>query len=465
MRWLFVIVVLTWAGLAIAQQPATSATATASAASAAPSVSASAAPQLPPGHPPPGQMPAGHPPPGHGSQNTVQNRTVVDPELPPGTIDVQILDATGKPVPHAPITLGILFSSVTEGEKRDRKAVVADAEGRYRFTDMKWGVGTSYRVTSNLEEASFGSDPFGLKDTAGVRTVLHVFKPVKTLAQAAFVMEAIVLLEIKEDSIAVNHLVRTVNVGDVAFISDIRVPLPNNFKAFTTQEQMGGHGVSEEDGSLVLHGTFPPGQAEVTYRYMIPLEGGDEQRLRLPMWPRVIATRVVMGAGPDMKMEIAGFPAARAGRWHDGKRVLETQRKADVRLGMQSLMANLDPQFIDVKLSGIPTPGPSRLIALMLMALAVCGGSYYLYWSKLAGASQKTEEHADLAEARDALLDELAALEQARNKGDVGPQSYKRLRDALLDALARIVTRLDATKPKHKKPKKKKKKKRKKTAA
>jgi hypothetical protein len=53
------------------------------------------------------------------------------------------------------------------------------------------------------------------------------------------------------------------------------------------------------------------------------------------------------------------------------------------------------------------------------------------------------DTRADLVEAREALLDEIVALERAHKKGDVGPKTYARVRASLLDALARIVNKLE----------------------
>ena len=406
--------------------------------------------QMPPGHPPTGQMPPGHPPtgrtpPGHpsGARQPPRNSVLNDKELPPGTIDIQILDSSGRPVPNAPITLAILFSSVTKGESRERKVVTADEMGRFRFSDMKRGSGTSYRIVSNVDEASFASDPFGLKDEAGIRVKLHVFPPIRDLAKAPFVMEAVVIIEIKDESIAINHLLRTLNVGNVAYVpTGVRMALPEDAKAFNTGDSMEGQGIIERDGSLELVGTYPPGQTEMTYRYQVPRGTDAMQRLKLPLPPRVVATRVMVGANAEMSMRIAGFPDANPNRLTDGKRVLETTRKVNLRGGMAALMANTSPQLLEVEISGLPTPGSTRLVSLLLAIAAIFGGLYYLY-STHGDATLFGEQRRDLEDARDTLLDEIALLHRAKRTGTLGPRTFARVRDALMDALARIVDKLD----------------------
>ena len=371
--------------------------------------------------------------------------------LPPGVVDIQIVDGEEQPVPNAPIVLTILKNSVTEGESTSTATGTTDAQGRYNFTNLQTGSGVSYTVTTSRDQASFASGPFGLKDKAGVRVLLHSFEPITSLAEAPLVMEAIVLLDVKQDTIAVNHLLRTLNVGRKAYVAtDVRMPLPEGAKAFNQGGDgmgagMGGVAMVESEGQMELTGTFPPGEAELTYRYNLPLDGTEEARLKIPLPPRVVATRVVVGAGPKMGLEVAGFPKSASGRWQDGKRVLQTTKQASSRTGIAGLMQNTSPQILDVHLTGLPSSGPAPLVALMLALGAGVAGLFYLMQHRDQRVLA-TDQREDLEEARDALLGEFALLEKSRRKGDIGPRTYERLRTALLDALARIVNRLELSK-------------------
>lgn len=436
-----------------AKPDAAPATTAAPKATAAPE--ASPAPEgegLPPGHPPTSEMPPGHPPAAAGGDrggfSPPQDSVSVVEGLPPGVVDIQIVDGDEQPVANAPITLTILKNSVTEGESTSTVTGTTDAQGRYNFSNLQTGSGISYTVTTSRDQASFASGPFGLKDQAGVRVLLHSYEPITSLAEAPLVMEAIVLLDVKQDTIAVNHLLRTLNVGRTAYVAtDVRMPMPEGAKAFNQGGEgmgsaMGGVAMVESDGQMELTGTFPPGEAELTYRYNLPLDSGGEARLKIPLPPRVVATRVVVGAGPKMNLEVAGFPKAASGRWQDGKRVLQTTKQANTRMGIAGLMQNTSPQILDVHLTGLPSSGPAPMIALLLALAAGAGGLVYLMQHRDQRVLA-TDQRQDLEEARDALLGEFAVLEKARRKGDIGPRTYDRLRAALLDALARIVNRLE----------------------
>ena len=97
---------------------------------------------------------------------------------------------------------------------------------------------------------------------------------------------------------------------------------------------------------------------------------------------------------------------------------------------------------LTITITGLPTTGPGRWLAVGLAATAILGAGSYA-WSRRRDDELPEDALADLREAREALLDEIVSLERAHKSGEVGPKSYERLRAALLDALARIVEKLE----------------------
>jgi hypothetical protein len=405
---------------------------------------------LPKGHPPAALPKAGRSPHGAGGQAKLQpDRVQLDPLLAPGSVLVTIVDAAGQPIAKAPIILAILENTVEKGESKSQRSATANERGRHRFDGLKTGTGISYRVTTIRGSGSFASQPFGLKDKQGMRVLLHVYPPTDKLADTLFVIEAFIVLDVKQDTVAVNHMLRTLNFGRNAYTpKGVTMKLPPGARAFSGKDNMNGIGVVEsKDGTAELVGTFPPGQAEITYRYSLPLRGGSTLALDLPLPPRVVQATVMVGAGPGMTLKIAGFPAATPARRRDGQRVLKTNRQPDMSRGVRGVLDKTSPEILSVMVTGLPTPGPGRWIALALAIAAAVGGVVGLRRDQKraadGNANLSDERREDLSEARDALLDEFVVLERARHDGEVGPRSYERLRGALLDALARVVSQLE----------------------
>jgi hypothetical protein len=84
----------------------------------------------------------------------------------------------------------------------------------------------------------------------------------------------------------------------------------------------------------------------------------------------------------------------------------------------------------------LPTPGPGRLLATLLAACGVVAG-LVLALSGRGGKSAVGQAKG----SRTSILEELAELERGRETGEVGPKTYNRVRQELIDALARTLVK------------------------
>jgi hypothetical protein len=412
---------------------------------------------LPPGHPNVGEnLPQGHPNVGnnphadpHGDEEEAlggrggffeapPDMAVEDPSIPAGTVVITIKDAEDKPIPKASVVLSILESSVSKGDSRKRRSVEMDDQGSASVDGLAFGAGMSYRVTTTRDGGSFASEPFGLSAKAGKRVILHAYESSSDVEKVLVGMQAFVFVSLKEDVLSVEHTFRIFNIGKTAWVPDaesVKMMLPDTHKAFNVMDSMSDVKFVEgakHDASLV--GTIGPGQNEVSFRYHVPLEGLERQSFRVSLPPRVGEVRVFSESGKTLGLDVNGFPSAQKQRGNDGRKLWITGRAA--QQGEKGIRA------LEIAITGLPTPGFGRWIAVIcaIMALGVAGA--FVVKQQSEGDTQD-EVRDDLVEARDALLGEFVTLEKAHKKGDIGPKTYKRLRDALLDALARIEARLE----------------------
>jgi hypothetical protein len=410
---------------------------------------------LPAGHPPVGEgLPAGHPPVEGGDEeggpqqemprdprffNPPQDTAVDDPSLPAGVIVVTIKDAQDKPLPGAPITLNILHSTVAKGESRERRSATADGSGMARFEGLSFGSGHSYQIVTKRGPATYSNPPVGLVDKAGKRIVVHAYDTSTNLEELTLAMQGIVYLSLREDSIQIEQLLSVYNLSPTAWQADAPIELPKGWKAFNKQESGGEARVDEVPGTgAALRGTFPPGRTDIDFRYQVPLDNEERQSIKIHLPPRVAQARVMAESSRTMGLSVAGFPGAQATEGRDGKRLLITEKQAQ--------RADGGVRDIDIELSGLPTPGKGRWVAVVLALLAMAAGGYYLLEHREAGIDADTRD--DLIDAREALLGEIVALERAHKSGEVGPKTYARVRASLLEALGRIVNMLEESKPK-----------------
>lgn len=437
--------------------------------------SASDAGALPPGHPSTDSLPSGHPPidddsdddepmdnphgdSPHGDSPHGQNphgenphggdassrffkpppdTADDDPALPLGTIVATIKDAHDKPVPFAEVTLGILHSSVAKGDSRERKAAQANDAGMIRFDGLEYGSGTTYRIIVQSGPAQFADEPFALGDKIGKRAVVHVYDVTTNIDDALVGMQGLVYLQLREDAIVIEEMFSVFNVGSVAWVADERVGLPAGFHAFNKPDSMDDVRFDEMKSGAALRGTISPGRHDANFRFNVSLDENEKQTIRIEMPPHVAQMRVIAEASKTMGLVVGNFPSSVKRTNRDGKRLLVTERQVTRQEGgMPSL---------EITLTGLPTRGSGRWVALAIAALAVIVGFLYLQQSR-AGGELDYDTREDLIEAREALLGEIVLLEKLHKKGDIGPKTYARLRTSLFDALARIVSMLDEAK-------------------
>jgi hypothetical protein len=244
-------------------------------------------------------------------------------------------------------------------------------------------------------------------------------------------------------------LFRYFNMGAVTWVPEVaQMRLPAGFKAFKAGEAMTDVRFEEVSGHGVkLRGTLSPGQHNVSFRFQLPRSDESAASFRFGLPPHTAEIRVIAEAAPSMQLDVDGFERPQVD-FTNGQRVLVTRHVA--KRGEPTL------ESFDVGLSGIPTPGPGRWIAVFLAAgLAALG---FAVWRGLVGHEAQDElRERDAERARQVLLDELVDLARARKAQRIGPGTYEQARKTLVDALSRIVSaHPELAKPKKagKKPKK-----------
>jgi hypothetical protein len=366
-------------------------------------------------------------------EDTIQE----DPTLPPGVLVVTVNDAQDRPIPRAPLKLSVLHQSVAKGDSREELTRTADESGVVRFEGLTTGSASQYRAITTRGPGSFSLGPFALGAERGKRAVVHAYEVSTSIDEVLVGMQAAVYVQLREDSLSVEHLFSVFNLGAVAWVPNITVSLPEGFKAFNKPDnaEEGVHFAEVKDTGAALRGTIAPGRHDATFRYQVPLENKEKQTLTIQLPPRVAQARVMVEASRQMGVEVPGFPPAERSQNRDGKRILITGRQVSREEG--------GLRKLEITITGLPTQGYGRWVAVVLAVTALAGGGAFVYARRGKEEEMDEETRDELIEARDALLDEIAELERAHRRGDVGPKTYARIKNALLDSLARIVAMLE----------------------
>ena len=353
--------------------------------------------------------------------------SVVDAELPPGTIAVEVVDPTGAAAPEQAVRLGVMEQS----GGRESKACLTNEKGTCSFDGLLTGTQHSYRVNVPYEGARYSSTPFRLDAAKGQRVRVARLPTTKD-DRRVFQVLGRTMIEFRDDRAHISQEARLTNLGEATYVfpeGGMAIRLPEGFKAFDSAAVMTDQRLAATEHGLEISGSLPPGRADLMWTYDIPI-GGTSISIQQPVPFATMEYQVVSDYVDGMTLEVEGFQVARV---HEG---------ADRRYLVAGLMrrpgeAPIDPLRIHIR--GIPGGGPLPYLAGAIALIFVFLGVWLLF--------RPLDQTAMLARVRDGrradLLDDIASLEGQRKSRAIGPSYYEHRRRELTDELA-IVLRMQS---------------------
>jgi hypothetical protein len=231
----------------------------------------------------------------------------------------------------------------------------------------------------------------------------------------------------------VDVLYQLINIGKVAWVpDDLVLKLPAGWKAFSAQESSSDTAFQEagEVGAKLV-GTFTPGGHEVGFRFHLTNPHDANLALTMPLFPRTIEMRVIVDASSEMTLSVPQYADAVPDRMRTGQRVLVAEKN------YLELREN-SPETLSINIGGMRTRGSGHYWALG-MALGIVAFGLWNAWQQPQRRSERSKLAAeDLQQARELLLDELVALERARESKAIGTKAYDQTRQVLVTSLARL---------------------------
>jgi hypothetical protein len=380
-------------------------------------------------------MPAGHPSVGGAAAPPApeQDAVLAAPNLPAGTIQLKLVDGQGRAIPNANVSLSINFQKISEGEQRTEQPGKTNAEGVATFSGLTPSSDFSYRITTRSGPAEYASDPIQLKPDMGMLALLHVYPVTRKIEEASVGSRGFVYVETRDAVFQFEVLFRVFNMGGVTWVPEgATMTLPAGFKAFKAGQSMSDVRFEELPGKGVkLAGTFSPGQHDVSFRFQVPRHEESSASFRFGLPPHTAEIRFIAEAAPSMELDIDGFEKPQVDVNQNGQRVVVTRHVA--KRGEAALSS------FNAVLSGIPTPGAGRWIAVAV-ALALAALGFAAFRGKLGQDAQSDLQERDADRAQKVLLDELVELTRAKRAERIGPSTFETARRTLVEALARILS-------------------------
>ena len=353
--------------------------------------------------------------------------SVVDSELPAGTIAIEVVDEVGAAVPKQAVRLGVMEQS----GGRESKACVTDDKGTCSFDALLTDSKHSYRVNVPYNGARYSCTPFRLDAAKGQR-VRVVRLPTTTDNRRVFQVLGRTMIEFRDDRAHIQQEARLTNLGEATYVfpeGGMSIRLPDGFKAFDSMEIMTDQRLAATDDGLDISGSIPPGRVDLMWTYDISASG-TSMLIEQPVPFATMEYQVISDYVDGMTMEVEGFQVARV---HEG---------GDRRFLVAGMMrrpgdAPIDPLRIHIR--GIPGGGPLPYFAAAIAASFLFLGIWLLF-RPLDRTAIKARVRED---RRVELLDEIASLESQCKAEAIGPGFYEHRRRELTDELA-IVLRMQS---------------------
>lgn len=351
-----------------------------------------------------------------------------DPTIAARTIVVSVVDPQGQPVQNASVELSSLFQSIGEGNSDKKTVKTTGADGLVTFTDLDQTLRYSYQVRVDQAGANYELPAFRLGQV-GQRLLFHVYPTTSDLRQAFVGFRGLTYIQMREDSFHVSAMYRVLNMSQQTYLpKDITIRLPAGAKAVDVETKVGDAGFVQEGNNVKLVGSFPPGNRDLQFSFQLENQNKSELHFEMGTPPHLAEQRVLVEETPGMELSVAGFQPSESTFGPEEKKVIFAQKVMQVGQGE---LSNLS-----VELSGLPTIGPGRWIALGFAALLAFGGATLALFRSRKQSREEIEQ--EQIAARKVLLSEIQLLEIALRTEKIGPRTYEQTKREIMLALARL---------------------------
>lgn len=343
------------------------------------------------------------------------------PGLPPGTLELRLLDAQGAPVAQQEARLGRMV-------KPEQGAVwitgVTDAKGETRFSRLLTDDEQSYIALYEREGMRLGSPLFKMPKDSGMAGELRIPGRSKDASVLKIAPESKIMIDLREDKLEIMENLIILNTSDQMFQSEhggLTIPLPA--EASDAEGIAGGSPLEGAPGAglLLRQAIAPslPGQmpSQARFGFFFPLAGEKSVTIRQPMPLGLEGAVVMIPMVSGLTLQAPGLTELPPQEDDRGGQLRLYQLASVPRNGVLTLT-----------LSGLPArSGLGKSVAGLLAALLFVGAVLGVRRPKSADQAVRK---------RETLLAELVELERARKMApDVGLDD-KRAR--LLEALVAL---------------------------
>jgi hypothetical protein len=358
-----------------------------------------------------------------------------------GAVQGRIVNVTdgGSDVVQHPIVL----NTYQLGAPIDSATATTDDEGRFEFTELTTDADLQYQLTTEYQGAEYSFEAFSFPAGETVHEATLAIYSSTSSDQAIWISRSHVIVNVNGESLEVTEYYQFANGGNTTFIGTrdiapglketLRFSLPREATELTLGGELMDCCIEPVEGGFVDTMIVLPGTKEMLYTYRIENASGSYDLPVTLYYPVDSFDLMVQGKDVDVVCEqlIEGDP-------------LVTEEGQIVRF----LGQGLEPYTtLDISLSGLGGGGGGLFSwqGIVILVAAHAAGLFALnYWRRrrrrLAVVTGSAGERAD----RGRLLQEIADLDDAYERGDIAEEDYTQRRSLLKARLVEMTRSEDA---------------------
>jgi hypothetical protein len=355
-------------------------------------------------------------------------------ELATGMVSVRLVrERMGNNITNHPVALKAADRTLN---------ATTDAQGRAQFGNVP--PGTLITVEAVVEGETLRSQEFAVPDRGGVRVALIAGLEAaaareRAAADAAaklparpgivvFGGETRIVLEFQRDDLQVFYLLDLVNSArtPVAIAEPLILELPDGAVGAAALE--GSSTLAMVQGDRVrINGPFPPGSTQIQIGFRFPY-GGDRTVVS-QQWPAAIEQLfVAVEKVGDLRVASPQLTQQQEGTAGGSPFIMATGGRVNAG------------DTVTLSLNGLPHRSTLlRDVGLAVGLLVLAIG----FWAALGGGVARSNRLAELTARREKLYAELVALEDQHQRGRIDDGRYAARRQSLLTQLERVLGELD----------------------
>jgi hypothetical protein len=374
------------------------------------------------------------------------------------TISGVVVNGTHENAPIA--NQQVTLQDVSGDAPRDIALSTSDASGRFSFEHIADTGAAIYRVTTSFQGGYFVSAPLPLAQIPSSGLTLSVYDVSHSAANLRILSATALFRELRPANglIGVAELFTFQNESATAFVGTtdpvdgqpmglLRFALPAGAANITLGKGFDGAQAAQVPAGFGANATIPPGQTQFAFVFDLPYTGTSYTFPLKVVYPAEKLTALVP---QDISVQQGDFadkgPITSAGSQY---RLLEhgaLTAGGQAQLRLDALPPPGTPATLDARLLTI-FAGLLALLLTLLVGLYIrrgdLAGVFGLAPAAISKRRAKSRPASAHEEERTALLRQLLALEQARAKGKLDAEAYRREEAATRDKLKALLIQTD----------------------